>query len=349
MENKFIEKAKLKHGEKYDYSRIEYLNTKTKILIICKLHGEFKQRPDHHLLGSGCPSCSGNNKKIETFQNEAIKIHADKYDYSFVVYNNIDSKIKIICKKHGEFEQTPRCHLRGNGCQKCSGNKKNTQTDVLSNFYKIHGDKFDYSLVKYNGANKNIKIICKEHGEFKQLYTNHLSGQGCPKCRGLYKTNKEFIRECKLKHSNLYDYSKTNYINIKEKIEIICKIHGSFLQKPSNHLSGQGCPSCLFSKGELFIKNYLINNNIEYKTQHTFDECKNKNKLPFDFYLFEKNICIEYNGLQHYKPIEYFGGEIEFQQRVIRDKIKADYCKINNINLIIIKYNDDISIKLKEI
>ena len=347
----YTEKAKLIHGDKYNYDNVNYINTKTKIKIICKNHGEFEQRPDHHLRGSGCPECSGNNKKENTtFIQESIKIHGNKYDYSVSEYKGAHKKVKIICKEHGLFEQTPRAHLNNQGCSKCAGNNKKENEEIILNLIKINGDKYDYSLVEYNGANEDIKIICKEHGIFEQSYINHFHyKQNCPKCRGFNKSNEEFITEIKLVHNNLYDYSLVNYIDCKTKIDIICKKHGIFSQEPSNHLSGQGCPYCKSSKGENEIKRILDYFKIKYIPQYTFENCKFKKKLPFDFFLPEKNLCIEFNGMQHYKSIEHFGGDIEFENRKIRDTIKKEYCKNNNIKLLIIKYNEDIQKLLEKL
>jgi len=155
-------------------------------------------------------------------------------------------------------------------------------------------------------------------------------------------TNDELINKFIVKHHNFYDYKLVNYINSKIKIKIICPKHGEFEQLANMHLKGQGCPICKESKGEKEIRNYLNNNNITFLPQHKFDDCKYINKLPFDFYLPDLNMCIEFHGQQHYEPIKWFGGQIVFDKLIKRDKIKEDYCIKNNIKLIIIPYRKNI-------
>jgi very-short-patch-repair endonuclease len=126
------------------------------------------------------------------------------------------------------------------------------------------------------------------------------------------------------------------------------KKNGEFKQLPNDHLSGHGCPICKNSLGEMKIWNYLTEKNIKFESQKKFDGCKNKRLLPFDFYLPEYNICIEYDGIQHYKAIDIFGGEKEFQKRKNLDKIKSEFCNSNNIKLIRIKYNEDLEKEFKK-
>jgi len=163
----------------------------------------------------------------------------------------------------------------------------------------------------------------------------------------IWNTN-NFIKKAKITHGNLYDYSKSSCSKFNDKVIIICDKHGEFIQRANCHVvNGYGCPICKQSKGEKEIRNFLINNNINFIPQHTFKNCKNINILPFDFYLPDYNTCIEYNGVQHYEIVNYFGGEKEFKKRISRDKIKKEYCYNNNIPLLIIKYNDNITFQLK--
>ena len=254
--SEIIEKFNKVHNNKYDYSKVEYINSQTKVCIICPEHGEFWQTPNHHLNGRGCPLCKGRkiseSKKCNSliFSNEAKEIHNHKYDYSKVVYVNCNTKVCIICPEHGEFWQTPRCHLRGSGCPECGKistqmSHKMTTEEFIQKAREIHCDKYDYTKVTYKNNREKIIIICPIHGEFSQSPSKHLSGQGCPKCYGnIKKTTEDFIAEATNIHGNEYDYSKTNYNGINAKVEIICFKHGSFFQTPKNHLKGQGCPEC---------------------------------------------------------------------------------------------------------
>jgi len=280
----------------------------------------------------------------EEFIEKSKIRHGNKYDYSLVKYFNVETKVNIICEKHGGFLQTPNNHLRGKGCPNCVKNKKTNTFDFIDKAINIHGDIYDYSLVDYKKSSKKIKIRCKIHGIFEQTPNNHLNGRTCLKCALIKKSNKrksntnEFIKKAQIIHKNKYDYSLVNYINNSSKVNIICKKHGIFKQPPTNHLSGKGCLLCKKSRGELIVKNYLTEKNINFIQSKSFDGCKNINRLFFDFYLIDHNILIEYDGEQHYKPIKYYGGIIKFENQQKIDKIKTDFAAKNDIKLIRIPY-----------
>ena len=196
--NEFISKAINKHGDKYDYSKVNYINSNTKISIICKEHGEFTQTPGSHLFGRGCMECGkiktalSSKKTTDIFISRSLEIHKNKYDYSKVEYNGCDNKVIIKCKEHGEFKQTTRNHLEGKGCPTCAksylfGNinskqNKHTNQTFIHKANTVHENKFDYSKVEYTGYNNMVCIICKEHGEFLQKAHDHLNGRGCRRC-----------------------------------------------------------------------------------------------------------------------------------------------------------------------
>jgi len=179
----FINKSLKIHGDKYDYSKVKYINSHAKINIICPIHGEFKMIANNHLNGQGCPDCGGTKKLTkEQFIEKANKIHGNKYDYSKVEYINNKTRVCIICPKHGEFLMRPNDHLSGHGCPDCGGTKKDSTENIINKFKKIHGDKYDYSKVNYFNAHTNVLIVCPIHGEFPQSPHDHLKGCGCPKC-----------------------------------------------------------------------------------------------------------------------------------------------------------------------
>lgn len=183
--------------------------------------------------------------KTEDFITRARKIHGDRYDYSKVVYKNAREKVCIVCKEHGEFWQTPYNHLSGKGCGKCANNFKMDVNLFIQKAKQVHGDKYDYSRVRYKNVNTKVCIICPIHGEFMQTPHNHLNGRGCFKCGGTSKSNKEtFIGKAKNVHNNRYDYSKVEYVNARTKVCIICPEHGEFWQIPAHHLRGEGCSKC---------------------------------------------------------------------------------------------------------
>jgi hypothetical protein len=187
--NIFITKVIKKHGNKYDYSKVNYINIRTKIIIICKIHGEFEQTPKNHLIGQGCKKCGKTcSYNTEEYIKQAINIHDNTYDYSKVNYINSRTKIIIICNIHGEFYQIPNNHLQGHGCKKCGIisssiiKKMLKNIEFITNAITIHGGIYDYSKVKYINQYNEIIIICNIHDEFKQLPNDHLQGWSCPKC-----------------------------------------------------------------------------------------------------------------------------------------------------------------------
>ena len=262
----FIRRAIKIHGNKYDYSKVEYVIAKNKVVIICKEygHGCFYQIPHVHLTGSGCPKCGLRIYSTEEYIKKAIAVHGDKYNYSKVEYKRNNEKIIIICKIHNkeQFLQSPSSHLRGAGCVKCgrkscSEKKMFTIEEFIEKAIKVHGSKYDYSKVEYRGSREKIIIICKKHHEeFSITPNSHLQGQGCPK-RGFEKraestrqTQDEFIEKAIKVHGNKYDYSKVNYINSYEfKVKIKCIYHNSFFyQLPKDHIQGSGCLLCGIEK-----------------------------------------------------------------------------------------------------
>jgi hypothetical protein len=357
---KFIHKAQEIHGNKYDYKLTLYKNNKTKVNISCPIHGEFHQRPHRHLRGDGCPKCgiiTASNKNTKTtlqFIQKAQKTHNNKYDYTLSEYVHCEEKIKIICPIHGTFSQAPSQHLSGQGCPKCSiASPKYSQSTIIEKFLNVHGNIYNYSLVNYENYNTPVKIICSKHGIFNQTPKTHIDRKsGCPKCANDNRKNKltlpqsEFITISNKTHNSKYDYSLVEYKNNRIKVKIICPIHGIFEQNPFHHMNGVGCPHCNDSKGELKVKEFLENNNILYTRNKTFDDCFDIHRLRFDFYLPYLNTIIEFDGIQHYRPIEAWGGNDTFIKLQRRDKIKNEYCNNNLIPLIRIRYNDNVENKL---
>jgi very-short-patch-repair endonuclease len=339
----FIKKCKDINEDLYDYSLVEYVNCKTNIKIICREHGIFEQTPSNHLKGQNCPFCAGNKMSTEYFIKKSKEVHNNKYNYEKSIFIDAKTKVIITCPEHGDFEQSHHSHLIGFGCSICSGMKKLTNEEFIKRSKNINGDKYDYSLVDYFNGKSKIKLICLIHGVFEQSPSLHISHkQGCPKCAGRHKTTEDFIKLSKEINGDKYNYDKTIFINFNTKVIITCKKHGDFEQTPAHHLNGQSCPICNLSKGENKIKQFLEKFNIKFNRQKTFDGCEYKKKLQFDFYLPDYNICIEYDGIQHFKPIDFFGGEKSFSECKEKDNMKTDYCAENNISLIRIPYYDNV-------
>ena len=283
------------------------------------------------------------------FIEKARKVHSDEYDYSKTNYIGNWKKVEIKHKKCGKwFWQAAMGHLRGNGCDSCSGTAKSTTEWFIEKARKIHCDEYDYSKVKYNGVENKVEIKHNKCGKwFWQTPNNHLKGNRCDYCSGTIKlTTEEFIKKAKIVHGSEYDYDNVDYVNAKIKVKIKhkkCKRY--FQQVPNYHLSGNGCPYCNCSKMEIAVEKYLTGKNIEYETQKKYNGCKDRGKLPFDFYLPRFNILIECQGRHHYSPILdwYESKEQAFEQlrdRIKKDKIKRKYARKCRIKLIEINYKD---------
>lgn len=359
----FIRKALRKHGDEYDYSNVVYIKANEKVEIICRVEGHlnFLQEPCNHLQGQGCKKCAFEKisklKKLTTeqFIKKSNEVHGKgTYDYSKTEYIDAKTKVIIICPKHGEFSQEASSHLQGNGCKQCGiekqieSQKLNTEKFIKKANERYGEGTYNYSKVEYIDAKTDVIIICPKHGEFTQTPSNHLKGEKCRGCSNEKLANERrkplenFINESNEIHGiGTYDYSKVNYVNSRTEVIIICPKHGEFFQKPNKHLSGQGCPKCKNNyKGEIAIRNFLIKNKIKFEEQKRFDDCRDSNSLPFDFYLPQYNLCIEYDGIQHFKPIKrsYKMTDKEvienFKYVQKHDQIKNDYCKNNGIILI---------------
>ena len=299
----FIEQATLIHGNKYNYSKVDYKSTKTNVLIVCSIHGDFNQMPQQHLRGQGCIKCGTEQtaaKKrhtIEAFIEKANIVHNYKFTYDKVVYKNNYTPIIITCPIHGDFIQSPDGHLGGNGCKLCASDK----------------------------------------GRF---------------------SNEDFITKSKQIHGDLYDYSQVNYINTSTKVSIVCPKHGIFEQTPNGHLRGQGCKKCKNTRGENQVYVWLKNNGFsDFVCEKTFDGCLSAKgrKLRYDFYLPEQNVLIEFDGAQHFEPSAFGRGMSEelqqsnYDRAVLHDQIKTGYAQSNNIRLIRIRFDENVYEKLNDL
>jgi len=257
----------------------------------------------------------------------------------------------LYCNKC-KIEKTRKTNLQKYGTE----NFKKTQEEYIKQANVVHNNFYDYSKTQYVNSYTKVEIRCPKHNKiFFPKAQAHLSGLGCSICGRERQISKKilgkerYIKKANKIHNNKYIYDRVNYIDAHTKIEVGCPIHGYFFQRPMDHTnSKQGCPICKDSKGEKVITTFLIENNIKYEHQKSFPGLKHKNLLYFDFYLTELNICIEFDGEQHYRISERWGGEKQLEIIQLRDKLKTDYCEKNKIKLIRIKYNEDIEKKLKE-
>lgn len=326
--NDFVERARLRHGKKYDYPNYDSWNEPTD--IICREHGIFRQRPSAHCKGARCPRCAG--KKVwdtQSFIKECELIHNGKYDYSLVNYVKSNRKVTIVCPTHGKFEQLPNTHVRGSGCEKCI--RVVDQNTFLEKAREIHGDTYSYERAVFIKSNLKTLITCKIHGDFSQIPNSHLNGNGCPKCAGnLLTDTSKFVEKARYVHGERYDYSKAVYTRNRDLLTIVCPTHGSFEQAPDHHLRPQGCPRCGFSlsRGEEELGSF-----IETLGEKVLK--RSKSIIPpmeLDVYLPERSLGIEYCGL-------FWHSEAGKKDRHYHKK-KLDLCKERRIDLITL-YEDE--------
>lgn len=238
----WVERAKNTHGDRYDYSMVVYKKAHEKVTIICRIHGPFEQAPSNHIHGQGCARCCSNYAcSTSECIEKAIEVHGDRYDYSNVVYKTSKEKILIRCRVHGIFEQSPDHHLTGYGCIRCGNTYSYTTEEWVEKAMAVHGDRYDYSNVVYNVGREKVLIRCLVHGDFLQEAASHLSGKGCPKCKG---KNHNIIYLLRCRDTGWYKIGITtndtkNRIsqiggNIEELYHVVCddpKKHESILHK----------------------------------------------------------------------------------------------------------------------
>ena len=254
-----IIKFRKTHGDKYDYSLVDKASPGDTVTIICDVHGEFTKSCQSHSTGSGCRKCSISvaqaTKGKDTFIAKCVKSHGDRYDYSLVKYINAYTKVRIICKDHGEFEQLPFNHVRKRGCRKCSNIL--SKPEVVAACAKVHDSKYSYDNSIYIKGDIEFLVTCPEHGDFSITPNKHKQGIGCQK-EGCYVrkiggrgrkllSTKEFISAIKDMYSDL-DYSKVDYKGATKPVSIICKKHGEFQKTPTTLKQGSGCPACIKGK-----------------------------------------------------------------------------------------------------
>lgn len=305
---------------------------------------------------------------LEEFIEKAKKVHPlpESFDYSRVNYKKAKEKVEIGCNVCGNwFLQSPDKHInRKHGCPYCKHHIKLTVEEFVKKGNIRHSGKCSYLDVKeIINVDTKVKIHCTVcDKDFWQTPYHHLRDNGCPYCGSKNAaekqklTKEEFFNKLTSQQKEEYDYDLDSYVSYHRKMRIYCKhCKEWFLQSPSKHLIGQGCPRCSSSNGEKITQQWLKENNIRFKQQKTFKDCKDHQSLRFDFYLLDHNLCIEFQGVQHYKP-EFFvsvyksekTGLEKYNLQLKHDKMKKEYCRKNKIDLLEIRYDDNIEKKLEE-
>lgn len=302
--------------DEYEYINIFKKNDKYYFFTIkCQKHGTFEKKIQNHILKKqGCPLCSKPSKLTkEIFAERAKKIHENKYNYDNVKYIDNRTKVKIECELHGFFEMTPSNHLKGQKCQNCCKNKPVDNKNFIDRAKEKHGDKYIYDKINYDNMHTNVEIICKKHGLFTQTPINHLAGNECYKCRNIVKTSEDFIYKANEVHDNKYNYDETKYISTRKNVIITCILHGNFVQKPNDHLNGNGCQKCAktgFSKLCLaWLENICKNEKIFIQHAGNLGEKSDifdGKRYKFDGYCEKNNTVYEFHGnIWHGNPEMY--------------------------------------------
>ena len=262
----FINRSKFIHDNKYGYQKVDYVNAKTKVLVICPDHGEFEVSPDNHLRKRGCPKCKGKKNTTDDFIQQAKLAHNNRYDYSEVIFLAKSKNVKIICHIHGAFYQIASVHLNGSGCPKCVGKGKSVN-EIIEEAKIIHGNKYKY-LDFFNKKDSKDKIrsyltiFCEAH-DYKWVATTDshiLKRTGCTLCGDEASRKKqqsdflELIKRINKIHPNYTIPQNQEYINQNRNINYICSIHGFHRGRPINLLNGQGCPVCGQEKRNEFFR-----------------------------------------------------------------------------------------------
>lgn len=354
----FLDKARDRHGDKYDYSKVRYVDGHKTVVIVCPIHGDFEQTPVNHVQ-YGCQKCGmeqaadSNRWTTEQFVEKARELHGDLYDYSLVDYKSSNEEVNLVCRVHGLFSMRPANHIsQSQGCRKCAYIKQAERQSLTTDQFierakEVHKDKYDYSLVDYKNNNEKVQIICPVHGVFSQKANGHLNGKGCNECNPYKKGDQEwFLQRARDVHGHKYSYKKTVYVNATTPIVVTCPKHGDFQTTPHWHLNSKsGCQTCRESHGEKKIRVYLENRQMKFRSQWRFDSDPVR-KMKFDFVVVFKGsvYVIEYQGRQHYTPHSFSSDKSEETMKknlvtvVKRDKIKRKWCEGKKLKFLAIPY-----------
>lgn len=357
----FIEKAKAQYPD-YGYSKVEYKGRDTAVTLICPKHGEFAIRPRTLLSKEkgkqphGCWECCGMKKPAlnnsEMFKEKVLAIYDEKYVFHWEDYKCKTSLIRVECKLHGEHKVSVYSILNGGACGYCNG--RLYPKDWIKNAKAVHGDKYVYDESKPPQVKSDrIRYKCPIHGWQETRYDCHVEQKcGCPACAGysnILSTEQRkanWVKRCKKKYNERFDYSQFVYVNNDTKGLITCKEHHySYMIDPWMHLRGAGgCPFCTGSEGEVHIRTWLENHHVNFVPQYSILNenlfCKRQH-LMVDFYLPDYRMFIEMNGEQHYKYIACFHQDSwTFEDQQIRDESLRQYSKRHNVRLLEIKYDE---------
>ena len=360
----FIRRYKASGRTGLDFTNSVWKGTNKKLIAVCYLHGEVPINPNSLMSrGSGCGKCgdiktglAGRNTP-EKFLRQCREVHGDRYDYSKAVYVTSKNPVEIVCREHGSFFPVPGNFIgRRSGCPECGKisvglQSRKSLTHYVSKFREVHGDRFEYKGLSYEGNYSTVIVTCPVHGEFTQRVADHQNGIGCSRCSLPVHDTKSFILEATRVHGGYYDYSKAEYKKAVDKVEIICPEHGPFWQIPTHHVhTGNGCRLCAnrgfdpdkpatfyvykvdSSLGE-FV-GFGITGNIQVRHEkhcesfteagatgtllHTYDFVEGQHAKDLERYII-KNLPISSSGVDGFKSEalvwEMYGGLVDIAQR----------------------------------
>lgn len=384
-QERFLQKARAKYGDTYDYSLVEYQGREIPVKIICKTHGVFPICPRTFLQGThshpahGCPKCDGIQEQKKITQDDFLQAvrekHGDKWDVSNVQYVSQNQILGLSCPDcKDNFKTTTKKLMDGLGCPRCEGRIKDLRYYV-EEAKKVHGDEYDYSecnIKREKGKHPMlINIRCKHHGLYSTRADVHIKMKcKCPKCYPpkdkipLEERRDAYIRRAIERHGEgHFDYSQVDYHTKREKVKIRCVIHNYWfyqsLEEHSKKNKMGGCPLCSETTGEREVRLHLQKKHIDFTAQVEIENIRPK-ELPrqylrVDFYISKYRLFIEYNGEQHYRDCGWFKERGGFEMQQLRDEVLREYCQKFNFNLLEIKYSDFdnigklIDAKIKEI
>ena len=347
----------------YELLETEYLGYSKRMRFKCPHHPNDDTRIVFSVLlkGGKCKKCADENSaKARRLNINQVRDEFEEKGYILLEekYENNNTPLKYICKKHDDEEQYAtymNFRVSENSCKHCYLESQSGMFRLDITSVKKMFDSKGYTLIdenQYVNAHKKVDYTCSKHPDKiqKASYNKVKYGTTCEYCdkenRDESNSRRHTFEFVKDTFDSLgYELLETEYKNCDEKLQYICPNHKNHIQQISFYKlykEGNRCPMCRESKGEKKISEILDSKNVIFKTQYKFEDCKNEKSLPFDFAIFDRDnkleYLIEYQGEQHYMPIEYMGGEEKFKTRQKRDLIKRNYCFENNIKLLEIPY-----------
>lgn len=316
-QEEFLRRARAVHGDTYLYDKVKYVAYKKRVIITCRKHGDFLQRPSNHVEGQGCMKCVNEAKrkrfgKVKVYSGEIADLWLNKLQakypwLKFSEFSNPGVPCKVTCDKHGEMYVTAYSMLRSDGvaCKYCARNMSEKKEKYLAKARELHGDQYDYS--KFDFSENPATFICKKHGEFKQSRRGHIETKiPCRECERERRrmSKEEFLKRARDKFGDYYDYSKTNFVDTRTNVKIICPKHGIFIKKAGDHIRKPrypgdkigGCQLCIAAaKFEVIAIAILNKNKIKYKHQFMFDDFRYK----WDFMIPDLKFVIEIDESSH--------------------------------------------------